>query len=190
MLCLHSNFAEKASRLQAKIGFVGCYSGSPHLEYFGPHFMYYEYYLDETGYNRNCPTWAGVLSGPAIESGADGETTALEACCGCVEAAPMLSMMLPMIIAGYRRTLVLDNRTAYHGYFEFLRLETGFVLSCSWSNDSCYGVNRNRSGLIFMKISKLASGHRISTAFNGQNYFFKIVGSKVLDEYYNSYLRK
>jgi hypothetical protein len=29
-------------------------------------------------------------------------------------------------IAGYLRTLVLDNRTAYHGHFELLRLETGF----------------------------------------------------------------
>jgi hypothetical protein len=60
--------------------------------------LYYEYYLDhDTGYNRNCPNWAGprgalspkdavgvaVLSEPAIESGADGEPTALEACCGC-----------------------------------------------------------------------------------------------------------
>jgi hypothetical protein len=31
------------------------------------------------------------------------------------------------------------------------------------------------------QISKLASGHRISTVFNGQIY-------EVLDEYYNSYL--
>jgi hypothetical protein len=36
----------------------------------------------------------------------------------------------------------------------------------------------------------LASGHRISTTFNGQNHFKKIGGSKVLDEYYNSYLSK
>jgi hypothetical protein len=36
----------------------------------------------------------------------------------------------------------------------------------------------------------LASGHRISTAFNGQNYFKKIAGSEVLDEYYNTYLRR
>jgi hypothetical protein len=36
----------------------------------------------------------------------------------------------------------------------------------------------------------LTSGHRISTAFNGKNHFEKIAGSKVLDEYYNSYLRK
>jgi hypothetical protein len=36
----------------------------------------------------------------------------------------------------------------------------------------------------------LASGHRISTTSNGQNHFYKIAGSKVLDEYYNTYLRK
>jgi hypothetical protein len=36
----------------------------------------------------------------------------------------------------------------------------------------------------------MTSGHRISTVFNGQNHFKKVAGSKVLDEYYNSYLRK
>jgi hypothetical protein len=36
----------------------------------------------------------------------------------------------------------------------------------------------------------LTSGHRISTTLNGQNTFKKIAGSKVLDEYYNFYLRK
>jgi hypothetical protein len=37
---------------------------------------------------------------------------------------------------------------------------------------------------------KLTSGLRTPTAFNGQNCFFKMNGSKVLDEYYNTYLRK
>jgi hypothetical protein len=37
---------------------------------------------------------------------------------------------------------------------------------------------------------KLTSGLRTLTAFNGQNYFFKIAGSKVLDKYYNSYQKK
>jgi hypothetical protein len=37
---------------------------------------------------------------------------------------------------------------------------------------------------------KLTSGLRTPTAFNGQNYFFKIGRSKVLDEHYNSYLKK
>jgi hypothetical protein len=37
---------------------------------------------------------------------------------------------------------------------------------------------------------KLTSGLRTPTAFNGQNYVFKIAGSKVLDKHYNSYLKK
>jgi hypothetical protein len=41
-----------------------------------------------------------------------------------------------------------------------------------------------------MKKTRLALVQRISTVFNGQNYFFKIAGSKVLDEYYNPYLEK
>jgi hypothetical protein len=36
----------------------------------------------------------------------------------------------------------------------------------------------------------LASGNRISTTFNGQKHFKTIAGSKVLDGYYNTYLRK
>ena len=36
----------------------------------------------------------------------------------------------------------------------------------------------------------MTSGHRISTVFNGQIHFNKIAGSKVLDEYYNTYLSK
>jgi hypothetical protein len=60
--------------------------------------------------------------------------------------------------AGYLKTLVLDNRTAYHGHFEFLRLETGFELPSSWINDSCYGLNQNRSGLIFMRWTHIDLG--------------------------------
>jgi hypothetical protein len=41
-----------------------------------------------------------------------------------------------------------------------------------------------------MKKNRLALAHRISTVFNGQNHFFEVAGSKVLDEYYNSYLKK
>jgi hypothetical protein len=54
-------------------------------------------------------------------------------------------------IAGYRKTPVLDTRTAYHGYFEFLRLETGFELSSSWAALPGYGPNLNRNILDFMK---------------------------------------
>jgi hypothetical protein len=42
-----------------------------------------------------------------------------------------------------------------------------------------------------MKWTHIDLGHRISTVSNGQNTFKKIAGSnKVLDEYYNTYLRK
>ena len=37
---------------------------------------------------------------------------------------------------------------------------------------------------------KLTSGLRTPTAFNGQNYVFKLAGIKVLDESYNSYLKE
>jgi hypothetical protein len=36
----------------------------------------------------------------------------------------------------------------------------------------------------------LISGLRTPTAFNGQNYFFKIGKSKVLGKYYNSYVKR
>jgi hypothetical protein len=41
-----------------------------------------------------------------------------------------------------------------------------------------------------MRWSQIGLGHRISTVFNGRNTFKIIAGSKVLDEYYNPYLRK
>jgi hypothetical protein len=37
---------------------------------------------------------------------------------------------------------------------------------------------------------KLTSGLRNPTAFNGRNYFKKTARSNVLDDYYNSYLKK
>jgi hypothetical protein len=46
----------------------------------------------------------------------------------------------PGHIAGCRKTPVLDNRTAYHGIFEYLRLSTGFELPSSWLIGSCYGT--------------------------------------------------
>jgi hypothetical protein len=37
---------------------------------------------------------------------------------------------------------------------------------------------------------KFTSRLRAPTAFNGQNHFFKKAESKVLDKYYNSYLKE
>ena len=96
----------------------------------------------------------------------------------------------PITIAGYRKTPVLDNRTAYHGYFEFLRLETGFELSSSSLIDSCYRSIPNRSGLIFMRWTHIDLGAQDLNGIQRPKLIFKIVKNKVLDEYYNSYLRK
>jgi hypothetical protein len=41
-----------------------------------------------------------------------------------------------------------------------------------------------------MRWPQIDLGAQDLNGFNGQNYFQKIVGSKVLDEYYNFYLRK
>jgi hypothetical protein len=76
-------------------------------------------------------------------------------------------------IAGYRITVVLDNRTAYHGYFEFLRLETGFELFSSWINDSCYGSSRHRSGLIFMRWNHIDLGAQGLNGIQRPKLFFQ-----------------
>jgi hypothetical protein len=76
-------------------------------------------------------------------------------------------------IAGYRKTLVLDNRTAYHGYFEFLRLETGFELSSSWLIDSCYGSLTNRSGLNFMRWTHIDLGAQDLNGIQRPKLFLK-----------------
>jgi hypothetical protein len=75
-------------------------------------------------------------------------------------------------------------RTGLPLHWEFLRLRTGFELPSSWSNLPCYGVNRKRNILDFMRWPHIGLGHRISTTPNGQNHFQKIAGSKFLDEYY------
>jgi hypothetical protein len=96
----------------------------------------------------------------------------------------------PAHIAGYLRTLVLDNRTAYHEYFELLRLETGFAqLSggcCLWGG----GAATKRNGLIFMRWTHIDLGAQDLNGIQRPKSFFKIATSKVIDEYYNSYLKR
>jgi hypothetical protein len=75
-------------------------------------------------------------------------------------------------------------------HWEFLRLWTGFELPSSWSALPCYGLNLNRNILDFMRWPQIDLGAQDLNGFNGQNHFKQIAGSKVLDEYYNSYLRK
>jgi hypothetical protein len=95
-------------------------------------------------------------------------------------------------MAGYRRTPVLGFRTCRDLHWEFLRLWAGFELPSSCRTLPCYAAHLNRNILDFMRCCglKSTSGHRISTTFNGQNHFKQIAGSEVLDEFYNSYLRK
>jgi hypothetical protein len=77
-------------------------------------------------------------------------------------------------MAGLAIDLVQVFSTLRDLHWEFLRLWTGFELSSSWANLPGYGPNRNRNILDFMRGGlTLASGHRISAAFNGQNHFKK-----------------
>jgi hypothetical protein len=41
-----------------------------------------------------------------------------------------------------------------------------------------------------MRWPHIGLGAQDLNGFNGQNHFKKVAGSKVLDEYYNTYLRK
>jgi hypothetical protein len=68
----------------------------------------------------------------------------------------------------------------------------GPVLSSPAHASSSLDMPQRRIEVVFVLWDdlKLTSGLRTPTAFNGQNYFFKIGRSKVLDEYYNSYLKK
>jgi hypothetical protein len=75
-------------------------------------------------------------------------------------------------------------------HWELLRLRTGFELPSSWLTLPAYGSNLNRIILDFMRWPHIDLGAQNLNGFNGQNTFQKIAGSKFLDEYYNSYLRK
>jgi hypothetical protein len=52
------------------------------------------------------------------------------------------------------------------------------------------GLNLNRNILDFMRWPQNDLGAQDLNGFNGQNHFKKVAGSKVIDEYYNTYLRK
>jgi hypothetical protein len=78
-------------------------------------------------------------------------------------------------MAGLAINPVQVFRTKLRLHWEFLRLWTGFELPSSWTALPCYGLHlyRNRNILDFMRWPRI-----------------KIAGSKVLDEYYSTYLRK
>jgi hypothetical protein len=73
---------------------------------------------------------------------------------------------------------------------EFLRLRTGFDLPSSWNVVPCYGTNLNRNILDFMRWPQIDLGEQDVNDIQRPKSFQKIAGSKVIDEYYNTYLRK
>jgi hypothetical protein len=75
-------------------------------------------------------------------------------------------------------------------HWEFLRLWAGFELPSSCRALPCYAADLNRSGLDFMRCSDFGLGAQDLNDIKRPKSFQKIAGSKVLDEYYNSYLRK
>jgi hypothetical protein len=93
-------------------------------------------------------------------------------------------------MAGLGKKPVQVYRTKLRLYWEFLRLWTGFELPSSCVDLPGYGPNLNRNILDFMRWSHIDLGAQNLKGFNGQNTFKNIAGSKVLDEYYNTYLRK
>jgi hypothetical protein len=93
-------------------------------------------------------------------------------------------------MAGLLITPVLVFRTLRVLHWEFLRLWTGFELSSSWADLPGYGLNLNRNILDFMSWHQIDLGAQDLNDIQRPKSFQKIAGSKVLDEYYNSYLRK
>ena len=86
-------------------------------------------------------------------------------------------------MAGYRTTPVLVFWTLRDLHWDFLRLWTGFELSSSWRRLPCYGADLNRNILDFMRWPHIGLGAQ------DRNDIKQIAGSKVRDEYYNTYRR-
>ena len=93
-------------------------------------------------------------------------------------------------MAGCRITPVLIFWTLPGFDWEFLRLRTGFELPSSWNVLPCYGTNLNRNILDFMRWPHTGLGAQDLNGIQRPKDFIQKAGSKVLDEYYNSYLRK
>jgi hypothetical protein len=92
-------------------------------------------------------------------------------------------------MAGLAINQVQVFRTGRANHWEFLRLWTGFELPSS-CNLPGYAANLNRNILDFMRWPQIDLGAQDLNGFNGQNHFQQIAGSKVLDEFYNTHLRK
>ena len=93
-------------------------------------------------------------------------------------------------MAEYRITPVLVFWTGLPLHWVKFTFETGFELPSSWVDLPCYGLNLNRNILDFMRWSQIDLGAQDLNDIQRPKSFQKIAGSKVLDEYYNTYLRK
>jgi hypothetical protein len=93
-------------------------------------------------------------------------------------------------MAGCHITPVLVFWTLRDLHWVEFTFETSFELPSSWIVLPDYGSNRNRNILDFMRWPQIDLGPQDLNEIQRPNLFQKIAGSKVLDEYYNSYLRK
>jgi hypothetical protein len=97
-------------------------------------------------------------------------------------------------MAGCHITPVLVFWTLRDLHWVEFTFETGFELPSSWIAPTLalpdYGSNRNRNILDFMRWPQIDLGPQDLNEIQRPNSFQKIAGSKVLDEYYNSYRRK
>jgi hypothetical protein len=75
-------------------------------------------------------------------------------------------------------------------HWEFLRLRTGFELPSSWLTLPAYGSNLNRNILDFMRWPQIDLGAQDFNNIQRPKSFKKIAGSKVLDKYYSTYLKR
>jgi hypothetical protein len=95
-----------------------------------------------------------------------------------------------LLMAGCRITPVLGFWTGRALYWVKITFETGFKLPSSCINLPCYALNLNRNILDFMRWPQIYLGAQDLNDIQRPKYFQKIAGSEVLDEYYNSHLRK
>ena len=93
-------------------------------------------------------------------------------------------------MAGPANDPVQVYRTLRDLHWEFLRLWTSFELSSSWTALPCYGLDLNRNSFCVMRWPHIDLGAQDLNGIQRPKSFQKVAGSKVLDEYYNSYLRK
>jgi hypothetical protein len=93
-------------------------------------------------------------------------------------------------MAGCRITPVLVSWTGRALYWVEFTFETGFELPSSCVNLPCYASNRNRNILDFMRWPQIDLGAQDLNVIQRPKSFQKRAGSKVLDEYYNSYLKR